>query len=321
MVKARPTIVVLDGYTLNPGDISWEPIASLGNLTVYDRSGDASAERARHAEIVLTNKDLITAELLQTLPKLRCIGVLATGTNIVDLRAARERDIVVTNIPGYGSESVAQHVFALLLELVNHTSRHIQAVRDGRWSSCPDFCFTVETIVELSGKTLGIVGVGAIGRRVAEIGHAFGMRIAATDQRRVSIDGVRIEWLSADELFAAADVLTLHCPLTDETRHLVNAERLGRMKASAYLINTGRGPLVDEAALYQALLEGRIAGAGLDVLSIEPPASGNPLIGAPRSVVTPHIAWASRQSRERLMRIAADNIASFLRGTPTNVVN
>ena len=277
-----PTIVVLDGHTLNPGDIDWKPVESLGRLTVYDRSGDRVVDRARGAQIVLTNKDLMTAASLEQLPELRYVGVLATGTNIVDLEAARAREICVTNVPGYGAESVAQHAFALLLELVNHTSRHVQAVRDGQWSSCPDFSFTVDTVFELAGKTMGIVGVGAIGRRVARISRALGMNIAAAyqpDMEQVRLNDVPIHWMPVDELFSAADVITLHCPLTDETHHLVNAERLEQMKPTAYLINTGRGPLVDEAALHHALMEGRIAGAGLDVLSVEPPADGHPLIG------------------------------------------
>lgn len=319
-----PTIVVLDGYTLNPGDIDWAPIAQLGALTVYDRSGDQAADRARRAQIILTNKDPIDARLLHELPQLRYIGVLATGTNIVDLEAAHQRDIVVTNVPGYGAQSVAQHVFALLLEMVGHTSRHVLAVRQGRWSSCPDFSFTVDTTIEVSGKTLGVVGVGAIGSRVARIGHALGMDIAATDPRQADgtpIDGIPIRWVGMDELFSIADVVTLHCPLTEETHQLVNAERLGRMKPTAYLINTGRGPLVDERALYEALVDGRLAGAGLDVLTVEPPVGDNPLIGAPGCLVTPHVAWAAKEARQRLMQIAADNIAAFLEGNPRNVVN
>jgi glycerate dehydrogenase len=321
---AAPTIVVLDGHTLNPGDIDWKPVESLGRLTVYDRSGDKIVDRARDAQIVLTNKDPITADSLQQLPELRYIGVLATGTNIVDLQAARQREICVTNVPGYGAGSVAQHAFALLLELVNHTSRHLQAVRDGAWSSCPDFSFTVDTMYELAGKTMGIVGVGAIGRRVARISRAMGMDVAAAyqpDMEGVHMSEVPIHWMPVDELFSAADVVTLHCPLTDETRHLVSAERLELMKPTAYLINTGRGPLVDEAALHRALVDGRIAGAALDVLGVEPPAADHPLMGAPRCIVTPHIAWATKEARERLMSIAADNIAAFLRGTPKNVVN
>jgi glycerate dehydrogenase len=321
---AAPTIVVLDGHTLNPGDIDWDPIQALGRLTVYDRSGDKVVERARDAQIVLTNKERITAQILEQLSQLRYVGVLATGTNVVDLQAARQREICVTNVPGYGAESVAQHAFALLLELVNHTSRHIQAVREGGWSACPDFSFTVDTLVQLAGKTMGIVGVGAIGRRVARISRAMGMNVAAAyqpDMEQVRLSDVPIHWMPVDELFSAADVITLHCPLNDETRHLVNAERIDRMKPNAYLINTGRGPLVDEQALHRALLQQRIAGAALDVLGEEPPPADHPLIGAPRCLVTPHIAWATQEARSRLLNIAADNISAFLRGTPQNVVN
>ena len=260
---------------------------------------------------------------MDQLPELQYIGVLATGTNVVDLEAApsgHHRD----QCAGLWAQAVAQHTFALLLELVQHTSQHMQAVRQGQWAACPDFCFTVGTIRELAGEVLGIVGVGAIGRRVARIGCAFGMHVAAAyqpDMEQVRLDDVPIHWMPVDELFTAADVVTLHCPLTDQTRHLVNAERLERMKPLAYLINTGRGQLVDEAALLDALSQGRIAGAGLDVLSVEPPARDNPLVRAPRAVVTPHVAWASREARLRLMAIAADNVAAFLGGAPRNVVN
>jgi glycerate dehydrogenase len=327
-------IVVLDGYTLTPvqpgrkpppGQLDWEPLASLGELIVYDRTPAREvAARAQGASIVLTNKAVIDAQAIQSLPQLRYIGVLATGTNIVDLDAARQRGIPVTNVPGYSAASVAQHVFALLLELATHTAAHAQAVRDGQWSRCPDFSFTVAPIVELAGKTLGIVGLGAIGKQVARIGHAMGMRIAAAHQssmRQVELPGVAIDWMPVDDLFAHTDVITLHCPLTDQTRGLVNAQRLGCMKPTAYLINTGRGPLVDESALAETLAQGRLAGAGLDVLSTEPPSPDNPLLSAPRCIITPHIAWASYEAKQRLMRIAADNIRAFLDGRAVNVVN
>ncbi|HEX7010261.1 MAG TPA: D-2-hydroxyacid dehydrogenase [Phycisphaeraceae bacterium] len=327
-------IVVLDGYTLTPaqpgykpppGELDWEPLTSLGELIVHDRTPtEEVVAHAQGAPIVLTNKTVIDAKAIQSLPELRYIGVLATGTNIVDLDAARQRGIPVTNVPGYSTASVAQHVFALLLELATHTAAHAQAVREGQWSRCPDFSFTVAPIVELAGKTLGIVGLGAIGKQVARIGHAMGMKIAAAHQssmRQVDLPGIAIDWMPVDDLFAHADVITLHCPLTDQTRGLVNAQRLGRMKPTAYLINTGRGPLVDESALAEALAQGRLAGAGLDVLSTEPPPPDNPLLGAPRCVITPHIAWASYEARQRLMRIAADNIRAFLDGRAVNVVN
>lgn len=320
-----PRIVVLDGYTLNPGDVPWTPFESLGSLEVHERTPESQAiARAAGAPYILTNKALLSAATIQGLPGLKYIGVLATGTNIVDLKAARECGVTVTNVPGYSTDSVAQLVFALLMELVCHTASHALAVHDGEWTGCPDFSFTAAPITELSGKTLGIVGLGAIGQRVARIGAALGMNIAAAHQRsmdRVSIPGVEVRWLTVDELFAQADVISLHCPLTDQTRHMVNAERLGRMKKTALLINTGRGPLIDEAALAEALQKGRIAGAGLDVLSAEPPPASNPLLGAPHCVITPHIAWASVEARRRLMQRAADNLRAFIAGQPTNVVN
>lgn len=311
----RPRIVVLDGHTLNPGDLDWSELAALGELTVYDRSGEKVVERAAGAPIVLTNKEMLDARRIEKLPDLRYIGVLATGMNVVDLEAAKRRGIVVTNVPGYAKHAVTEHVFALVLELAKLTGAHAQAVREGQWSKQEDFCFTVGPIVELAGKTMGIVGMGAIGGQVARVAGAMGMKVAAAHQRsmkEVSIPGVDIEWLALDELVERADVLTLHCPLTEATRGMMSAERMGRMKKSAFLINTGRGALVDEGALAEALREGRIAGAGLDVLSQEPPPADHPLVGAPRCVVTPHVAWASVEARRRVMAIAAANVREFL---------
>ncbi len=319
-----PKIVVVDGYTLNPGDISWGEFEKLGDLTVYDRSGDQVAERAADAPIVLTNKDLLSAKMINQLRDLKYIGVLATGTNIVDIQAATSRGIVVTNVPGYGGDSVSQHTFALILELTNRVGDHSQSVREGRWSECSDFSFTIQPLTELSGKTLGIIGVGAIGQRVAQIGTAFGMDVLAAHQRsesEIDIPNVEVEWSDLDELFRRSDVLTLHCPLTEETRELVNARRLELMKPSALLINTGRGPLVDENALAASLREGRLGGAAVDVLCSEPPSVGNPLIDEPRCLVTPHIAWATIEARRRLMSIAAANLQSFLDGKTQNCVN
>jgi len=323
-VLNRPRIVVLDGHTLNPGDLDWQPIAEQGEFTVYDRSDDEVVARARDASIVLTNKQLLNDERLAQLPKLRYIGVLATGVNVVDLEAARRRNILVKNILGYAALSMAQHVFALLLELAVHTDAHDRAVHGGQWSIQQDFCFTVAPITELADKMMGIVGVGEIGRRVAKIAAAMGMNVAAAHQRserETDLPGVEIDWMSIDELFERADVITLHCPLTEKTRHLVNTERLQRMKPIAWLINTGRGDLVDESALAYALHEKRIAGAGLDVLSREPPPPDNPLLAAPNCVITPHCAWASIEARRRVMRIAAENIRAFLHGAPVNVVS
>lgn len=324
-----PRIVVLDGYTLNPGDLDWSPLSALGRLELHDRSTPAQIiERSRGAQVLLTNKAPLPAATIEQLPGLRYIGVTATGVNIVDLDAARRHGVVVTNVPGYGAASVAQHVFALLLELASHTGAHDREVRAGRWAAGPDWSFTVAPMVELAGKTMGIVGLGSIGQNVARIARAMGMSIAAAHQssedrlkRSGQIADLDVQWMSVDELFRVSDVVSLHCPLTEATRGLVNAQRLATMKPTAFLINTGRGPLVDEAALADALRAGRIAGAGLDVLSSEPPAPDNPLLQAPRCVITPHIAWATREARQRLLAITAANIKAFLDGQPVNVVN
>ena len=316
----RPNIVVLDGHTLNPGDLDWHGIEALGALTVHIRTDDAEiVARAAGAEILLTNKTPVTAGTIAALPALRFIGVLATGTNVVDTAAAHARGIPVCNVPGYGTASVAQHVFALLLELTQQTGHHAQTVREGRWSACPDFCYWDLPLVELAGLTLGIVGYGSIGEAVARIASAFGMKVIASARRTRAADGV--EFVSTEEIFRRADVLTLHCPLTDETRGLVNAARIATMKPGAFLINTGRGPLIVEQDLADALNAGRLAGAALDVLSIEPPQSSNPLLSAKRCTITPHIAWATHSSRARLMEVVAANLRAFLAGKPQNVVN
>jgi len=317
-------IVVLDGYTVNPGDLDWKPLEALGKLTVHDRTltGEVIA-RSQGAEIILTNKTIISQHAIAHLPALRYIGVLATGYNIVDVKAAEERGLIVTNIPGYSSNSVSQFVFALILELTCHTTEHGIAVREGGWVRSPDWSFTGAPIRELAGKTLGIVGLGAIGKRVALIAHALGMRVIAVgerEQKPTQFPGFRIFRFPLDELLAASDVVTLHCPLTEETRKLINAHRLAKMKPTAILINTARGPLIDEAALAEALRKGTIAGAGLDVLSSEPPSADNPLLTAPRCIITPHIAWASVEARRRLIQLAAGNIEAFLTGKPINVV-
>lgn len=315
----RPNIVVLDGHTLNPGDLDWHAIEALGALTVHVRTDDAEiVARAADADILLTNKTAITAETIAALPKLRFIGVLATGHNVVDTAAASARGIPVCNVPGYGTASVAQHVFALLLELTQHTGHHAQTVREGRWNACPDFCYWDFPLIELAGRTLGIVGYGSIGEAVARIGLAFGMKVIASARRPRSAEGV--EFVSTEEIFRRADVVTLHCPLTEETRGLVNAARIATMKPTAFLINTGRGPLVVEQDLADALNAGRLAGAGLDVLSTEPPRD-NPLLGAKHCIITPHIAWATHSSRARLMDVVAENVRAFLAGKPQNVVN
>ncbi len=325
-----PRIVVLDAFTLTPNEPgrvideaepTWDELARLGTVEVHPRTAEMQVvERVGDAEIVLTNKAVLSRRTIESLPRLRYIGVIATGVNVVDLAAARERGVTVTNAPGYSGGSVAQHVFALLLELANAVGDHARAVRDGAWARSSDFAFTTQPLVELAGKQLGIVGMGDIGQKVASIGQALGMRIAAHSRTPKPLP-FPVEWLGVDELFATSDVVSLHCPLTDETRNLVNADRLGRMKRSAFLLNTGRGPLVDEAALATALNEGRIAGAGLDVLSTEPPPADNPLLTADNCVITPHVAWATREARQRLLEIVTGNLRAFLDGRACNVVN
>lgn len=315
-------IVLLDAHTANPGDLAWSSLEALGACTVYSRTPlDQIIERAKDAEIVITNKAPLSRETIAALPKLRYIGITATGYNIVDVAAARERGIVVTNVPGYSTASVAQAVFALLLELTNRTGHHSSTVAQGVWADCPDFCYWHYPIVELHGLTLGLVGLGDIGTAVARIALAMGMNVLATRRTWAVPPPEGVVPASMEEIFTNSDVISLHCPLTDDTRHLINAANLGRMKPTAYLINTARGPLVDEAALAEALNASRIAGAGLDVLAIEPPASGHVLFGAKNCLITPHIAWASKASRARLIDITARNVQQWLAGEPVNMVN
>ena len=313
-------IVVLDGYTLNPGDLSWGPLEKLGDFTVYDRTLPGELlERASGAEALLTNKVVLDREVLEQLPVLAYIGVQATGYNVVDIEAARERGVVVTNVPAYGAPSVAQMTFALLLELVCAVGRHDGAVRSGKWSASPDFTFHETPLVELAGLTMGIVGFGAIGRAVARLAEAFGMEVLVHTRTPGKEPGVR--YVDLDTLFSRSDVVSLHCPLTPETKNLVNRERLRRMKHTAFLLNTARGPLVEEAALAEALNSGTLAGAGVDVLSVEPPPSDNPLLTARNCVITPHIAWATRAARERLMNTLVGNVKAWMSGEPVNVVS
>ena len=313
-------IVVLDGYTLNPGDLSWDNLAALGDCNVYDRTPpDEIAERAAGAEIVLTNKVVLDRARLESLPDLRYIGVLATGYNVVDARAARERGLVVTNVPDYATPAVAQAVFAHILELTHRVAHHAQTVRDGRWSDGPDFCYWDGPLVELNGLVMGIVGLGRIGSAVADLARAFGMTVlACTEPPQAPRDGV--QFVDLDRLLGESDVVSLHCPLTPETEGLMSAERLALMKPSALLINTSRGPLVDEQALADALNAGRPAGAGLDVLAVEPPSRDNPLLAAKNCFLTPHYAWATRAARARLMKTVVENVKAFLDGRPQNVV-
>lgn len=314
------TTVILDAHTANPGDLSWEALRDLTSLTVYERTTpDETVPRAADADIVLTNKVILSRDVIARLPRLRYIGVLATGYNVVDLTAARERGIVVTNIPAYSTESVAQMVFAHLLTVTNRVEHYAIANRQRRWSACPDFSYSDTPLTELAGKTFGIVGLGHIGQRVAEIALAFGMRVQALTSKQTLPDGVTK--VSFGQLLASSDVLSLHCPLTEETRHLIDREAMQQIKRGAILINTGRGPLVDEAAVAKALATGRLAAFCADVLSTEPPASDNPLLSMPNAFITPHIAWATREARERLIRIATDNVRAFLQGHPQNTVS
>ncbi|MEN6451983.1 MAG: D-2-hydroxyacid dehydrogenase [Thermoguttaceae bacterium] len=315
-------IVVLDGYALNPGDLSWAALESLGPCTVYDRTPPAEiVARAADAEIVLTNKTVLSREIIGRLPRLRYVGVLATGYNIVDVAAARERNIPVTNVPDYATLSVVQMVFGHLLNLTLHVADHGHGVAAGRWSACPDFAYWDSPLVELAGLTIGIVGFGRIGRAVARTARTLGMNVLAHTPRPPIAPPESIRFVALEELFRQSDVVSLHCPLTPETRQLVNRQRLSWMKPSAMLINTGRGPLVDEAALAEALDSGRLAGAGVDVLTVEPPPADNPLLRAKNCCITPHIGWATGAARKRLIDAVVANVRAFLAGTPQNVVN
>lgn len=308
-------ICILDGFTSNPGDLSWDEICKLGECTVYDRtSPEQLAERAKDAEIVLTNKVVLGLKEIGKLPKLKYIGVLATGYNVVDLKAATERGIVVTNIPAYSTDSVAQMVFAHILNITHHVAEYAAEARAGKWSQCADFCYCNSPIMELAGKTMGIVGLGHTGMATAKIALAFGMKVMALTSKTPESLPKGIEPAPFDRLLTEADILSLHCPLTDNTRHFINRDTLCRMKKTAILINTGRGPLVNEADLAEALNNGTITAAGVDVLSTEPPAADNPLLSARNCYVTPHIAWATKEARSRLLQIAAENIRQFLAG-------
>jgi len=314
-------IVLLDAHTANPGDVSWAPLEAIAACEIHPRTPvTETVARCADAEVVITNKAPLTREIIEALPKLKYIGVTATGYNIVDVVAAKERGIVVTNVPGYSSPAVAQLVFSLLLELTNNVGHHARTVRDGRWVDCPDFCYWDHPIIELSGRTLGIIGYGDIGSSVARIAVAFGMKVLASKRDWKTPPPEGVTPASIDEVFAHSDAISLHCPLTDATKHLVGERTLGLMKKTAFVINTGRGPLVDEAALAEALNEGRIAGAGLDVLSVEPPKADNPLLTAKNCLITPHIGWASHEARVRLIDAVASNLRAFLNGKPVNVV-
>ena len=315
-------IAILDAHPLNPGDLSWKPLEQLGTLSIYPRTAPSETyQRAKDADIVITNKVCFDRQLLEQLPKLRCIVVTATGYNVVDLEAATEHAIVVCNAPAYSTASVAQHVFALLLNISTHVADYAHGNRAGRWTSSPDFCYIEQPTIELAGKTLGIVGLGNIGSAVASIGHAMGMHIIALTGKEASALPRYVEKTNFDTLLQRSDIVSLHCPLTPDTRHLINPSTLARAKHGMILINTARGPLVDEQAVADALHSGQLAAFGADVLSQEPPKADNPLLSAPNAFITPHIAWATLEARQRLMQITIDNVRAFISGKPQNVVN
>ncbi|WP_127529706.1 D-2-hydroxyacid dehydrogenase [Paenibacillus kobensis] len=316
-------IVVLDGYTLNPGDLSWEAFEALGTVTVYDKTdADQIVERAREADAVLTNKTPLNGSVLAELPRLRYIGVLATGYNVVDLPAASSQGIAVTNIPDYSTASVVQLVFAYLLEHCHHVKQHSDAVHSGRWSSSRHFMFADFPLVELAGKTIGLFGFGQIGQQVARTALAFGMNVVVHTRTEKRVEGLEsVRFVTMEQLFRQSDFVTLHCPLTSDTQGIINSRTIEWMKPTAVLINTARGGHVVEADLASALNEGRIAGAAVDVLSVEPPPADNPLIGARNCYITPHIGWATFEARQRLMGIAADNLKQYMIGSPVNRVN
>lgn len=320
MVNAN--ITVLDGYTLNPGDLNWDNLKSLGHCKIFDRTPvNQIVERAIDAEIVLTNKTPLDKTTILSLPKLKYIGVLATGYNVIDIQAAKERNVPVCNVPGYSGMSVSQAVFSLLLEITNHVGQHSDEVRQGKWSIAPDFCFTSSPLIELADLTMGIVGYGNIAQSTIKIAQAMGMKILVHTRTIPKEKNADISFVSLEELFKKSDVISLHCPLTDQTKNMVNEKSIALMKKSAILINTGRGPLIDESALAQALNENKIFGAGLDVLSQEPPANSNPLLTAKNCIITPHNAWASKAARQRLLNMAIDNIKGYINQKITNRVN
>lgn len=315
-------IVVLDGYCVNPGDLSWDALRQIGNLTVYDRTcADDVVSRALDADVVLTNKVPIRAVQIQALPKLKYIGAMSTGVNIIDIGEAVRRGIVVTNIPAYSTESVAQMTFAHILNITNRIGQYADMNRKGRWAGCEDFCYWNTSLAELSGKTIGIVGLGNIGMKVAAIAMAFGMDVFAYTSKGMDALPHNVRKTTLDGLLGVSDIVTLHCPLTDATRGMINKDTIGKMKHGAILINTGRGPLVNEADVAAALRCGQLGGYGADVMCKEPPATDNPLFAEPNAFITPHIAWATPEARARLMDTLAGNLRSFVEGKPVNVIN
>ena len=315
-------IVVLDGYTLNPGDLSWTELETIGECTVYDRTPPEQViARSSGAEIVLTNKVLFPSEVIQPLGDLKYIGMLATGYDGISLSTARDKGVTVCNVPGYSTQTVAQMVFALLLELTHHVGHHDRTVHQGKWIACPDTCYWDYPLVELAGLTMGIVGFGRIGQAVAAIAEAFGMKVIAHRKPSTSFNAPSVTFADLDKLFVESDVISLNCPLTEQTRGFVDEKLLSRMKSTAFLINTGRGKVINEPDLAAALNADKIAGAAMDVLAVEPPQADNPLLTAKNCIITPHLAWATRAARQRLMDIVVANIRAFQAGAPQNVVS
>lgn len=315
-------IVILDGYTENPGDLTWEGFEQLGQLKVYDRTPkDQLAERIGDGEAIIVNKTALTEEVFAACPSIRYVGVLATGYNVVDIEAAKKRGIPVCNIPAYGTGAVAQMTMALLLEICHHVGEHSNAVKEGEWSDCQDWCFWKHPLMELSGKTMGIIGFGRIGQAVGQLAKAFGMEVLAYDPYERESGKAIAAYVTRDQLLARADVISLHCPLFPDTKGIIGRETIGKMKDGVIILNTSRGPLVDEEALAEALNSGKVYAAGLDVVSEEPIRKDNPLLSCSNCLITPHIAWAPLESRKRLMEIAAANLEAFIKGKPQNVVN
>ena len=314
--------VIVDGHTLNPGDLKWDAMKEIADCQIYDRTTlEETIERCKDAKIVITNKVIFDQNILASLPKLKFIGITATGYNVIDLQAAKNRGVTVSNVPAYSTMSVAQMTFALLLELCQHVGHHANTVKEGKWAACDDFCYWDRPLTELAGLTMGLVGFGRIGKATAALAEAFGMDVIVYKPNRDQENHPTTVFVELDELFAQSDVLSLHCPLTETNKEMVNANRLAMMKPTAFVINTSRGPLINEQDLANALNSGQIAGAGLDVLSIEPAASDNPLLTAKNCVITPHIAWATRAARERLMAATVANVKAFIAGDPINMIS
>lgn len=321
-------IVVLDGYTLNPGDLSWDGFEKLGEVVVYDRTSydldgkELIIQRGEDADAILLNKTPLTREMMDKMPNLKYVGVLATGYNIVDIEAAKEKGIIVANIPTYGTTAVAQMAFALLLEVCHHVGEHSAAVFKGEWTTNPDWCFWNHPLIELAGKTMGVIGYGRIGQNVGSIAQAFGMKVLANDNNpNMSLESENLRFVELDELYEKSDVISLHCPLFESTRGMINKDSIAKMKDGVIILNNSRGPLINEEDLLEGLNSGKIYYAGLDVVSTEPILEDNPLLKAKNAFITPHISWAPKESRQRLMDIAVDNFKAFLEGNPVNVVN